>query len=142
MQLFVHLLLHKRYRKCGTFCGSSHSFSQNQNNSKICPMLHVSIKTRHWAIPLSTHQKGIGIKTLFYNLLHRELFLNLNRHIRQSTEKHRTLESCISKIPTGVRQKVECPRRPWFHEKWDRNRNACFETCRVSHICHILGRFK
>ena len=76
-------------------------------------------------------------------LLHRELYLNLNRHIQHGRALTNTgLWSSIHKIPTGVRQKAECPGQPGSFENRMGNKNSCFETCRISHIGHILGRFK
>ena len=75
-------------------------------------------------------------------LLYPELSLNLNRHIwhgravtniglwsrvqkiKQALEKRRNVLGCLGLL------------------KKDRNRNSCFETCRISHIGHILGRLK
>ena len=57
-------------------------------------------------------------------LLHRKLHLNLNRHIRHGrASKNIGLWSRVHKVPTGVRQKVECPGKPWPFENRIGNRN-------------------
>ena len=74
-------------------------------------------------------------------LLHRELYLYLNRcilHGRALTNIG--LWSRVHKIPAGVRQKAECTGKPCSFEDRIGNRNSCFETCRISNIGHILGR--
>ena len=54
-------------------------------------------------------------------LLHRKLYLNLNRHIRHCRAlTNIVLWSRVHKIATGVRQKAECLGKPWSFEKTDR----------------------
>ena len=75
-------------------------------------------------------------------LLHRELCLNLNRHIRHGRALTNTgLGSPIHKIPKGVRQQAESPEKPGSLKNRIENKDSCFETCRIWHIGHILGRF-
>ena len=51
-------------------------------------------------------------------LLHSELYLNLNRHTRHGRVLTNIgLGSRVHKIPTGVRQKAECPGTPWSFKK-------------------------
>ena len=46
-------------------------------------------------------------------LLHRELYLNMNRHIRQGRGLTNIgLWSRVPKISTSVKQKPECPEKP------------------------------
>ena len=61
-------------------------------------------------------------------LLQRELYLNLNRHIRHGRAlKNIGLWSRVHKIPTSVRRKAECPGKHWSLKKRIGSRNPCFE---------------
>ena len=61
-------------------------------------------------------------------LLQRELYLNLNRHIRHGRVlKNIGLWSRVHKIPTSVRRKAECPGKHWSLKKRIGSRNPCFE---------------
>ena len=61
-------------------------------------------------------------------LFHHELYLNLNSHIRHGRAlKNIELWSRVHKIPTGVRQKTECPGKPQSFDERIGNRNSCFE---------------
>ena len=74
-------------------------------------------------------------------LLHRELYLNLNRIRHGRALANTGIQSRIHKIPAGVRQRTECPGKPCSFENRIRNKNSCFETCWISHIGHILSLF-
>ena len=105
---------------------SSHFFPQNQNNAKNTSQIACQHKDKTLGHSIKHPLKRNRHTDVV--LLHRELHVNLNRHIRHgSALKNVGLLSRVHKISTVVRQKAECPGKPWSFEKQIGGRNSCFE---------------
>ena len=120
---------------------SSYFCPQNQNNAKN--MSQIICQREGMTMGHSVKHPSKWNKHTDIVLLHRDFYLNLNRHIRHGRALTNIgFWSRGHKIPTGVGRKAECPGKHSSLEKRTRNRNSCFVTRQISNIGHILGRFK
>ena len=81
-------------------------------------MSHITCQDKDKTLGHSIKHRSKRKRNIDVVLLHPELCLNLNRHIRHGTTLTNIgLWSRVHKIPTGVRQKAECLWTPWSFEK-------------------------
>ena len=106
-------------------------------------MLQITCQRKHKILGHSIKHPSSGNRHKDVVLLHRELYLNLNRHIRHGRAlKNIGFGNHEHKIPTGVRQNAERPGKSWSFERRIGNKKSRFVTCRISNIGHILGCFR
>ena len=108
-------------------------------------MSHSTCKQKGKTLGHSTKHPAKRNRRIDVVLLHRERYLNLNRHIRHGRVLTITNTGLWSHVQKKYHEALDKRRNVLGHLdplKKDRSRNSCIETCRISHIGHILGPFK